>query len=87
VDRRLQLIDEADDLFLSLWPNCSTPDCNGKICIGLSETQCYPCATGKPRDPDGNAVPPATAEEVASWREAAEKWWLKRLSDLHQRGQ
>jgi hypothetical protein len=80
------IFDEADELYLLLWPNCSTPDCDAKICIGLSETLCYPCATGKPRGPNG-AIPPATAEEIESWREAAERWWMRRLGELADRAQ
>lgn len=72
--------EEYPEWLLDLWPNCQTPDCSAKICIGLSETKCYPCATGKPRDSEGNAIPPATEEEVASWREAGEAWWKRRLS-------
>jgi hypothetical protein len=74
--------DEFDDVLLALWPNCATPDCSAKICIGLSETLCYPCATGKPRDAQGYAIQPATTAEVASWREAKERWWAKRFEEL-----
>jgi hypothetical protein len=76
------LEDEYPEWLLELWPNCDTPDCGGKICIGLSETKCYPCATGKARDAEGNAIPPATKEEVASWQAANEAWWKKRLGEL-----
>lgn len=52
------------------WPNCQVADCGNKACLGLSDTLCYPHATGKRMDRDGNAIPPASPEEVAQWRKA-----------------
>lgn len=67
--------------YLAVWPNCITADCNGKACIGLNDTLCYPCATGKSRDSEGNALIAATDEEVESWQEAIEAFWTKHFGE------
>ncbi len=40
-------IDYPSEQQLAVWPNCSVPDCESKVCLGLSLDKCYPHATGR----------------------------------------
>lgn len=37
-----KLLSEYDPL--ADWPNCSTADCQHKVCLWASRTLCYPCS-------------------------------------------